>query len=160
VIVTDTTDPTIIISDPPNFFPAGPFILDPDETEIEINWPVGVEDLETRLSINCSVGDPPELISPVGTEYVDGVLTATFSYDLGPGSRSVTCTVMDQSEHHTYSRVARTQTIPATVASVIRHRKKNGNTVGRHRIVWGGTRFSYLRQERSMQPLNASGCVS
>ena len=103
VIVTDRTDPTIVISDPPDFFPAGPFILDPGETEIEISWPVGAEDLETRLSISCSVGGPPELISPVGTEYVDGVLTATFSYDFGPGPTSVTCTVMEQGGNTTTS---------------------------------------------------------
>ena len=62
MIIIDTTDPTIIISDPPDFFPAGPFIIDPVETEIEISWPVGAEDLETRLSISCSVGDPPATV--------------------------------------------------------------------------------------------------
>jgi len=106
VVVADSTDPVIIISDPPDFIPAGPFILNPGETEIVISWPVGAEDLPAGLSISCSVGDgdPPELISPVGTPvYVDGILTATFSYNFEAGSTSVTCTVMDQGGNTTTS---------------------------------------------------------
>jgi len=98
VTVTDTSDPSIIITDPPMFSPTGPFLLGPGENTFAISWPVSAQDLEAGLVISCSAGVPPVDFDPATTSYDDttGTLTANFSYDFPAGSTSVTCAVTDQ----------------------------------------------------------------
>ncbi|MGI9202217.1 MAG: immunoglobulin-like domain-containing protein [Woeseiaceae bacterium] len=94
VSVVDTTDPVIIISDPPDFTPDEPFLLPPGDTTLSISWPVSAQDLESGLSLVCTIDGVD--IDPASTSYVDGVLTAVFDYDFAAGTTSVTCTVTDQ----------------------------------------------------------------
>ncbi|MGI9221570.1 MAG: immunoglobulin-like domain-containing protein [Woeseiaceae bacterium] len=94
VNVVDTTDPVIIITDPPDFTPDEPFVLPPGATTLPISWPVSAQDLEAGLSLVCTIDG--EDVDPTSTSYTDGVLTAVFDYDFAAGTTSVTCTVTDQ----------------------------------------------------------------
>ncbi len=94
VTVVDTTDPIIVITDPPDFEPDAPFILPPGDTTFAISWPVSAQDLESGLSLHCTIDGVD--FDPVSTSYADGELSAVFDYDFGPGTTSVTCTVTDQ----------------------------------------------------------------
>ena len=94
VNVVDTTDPVIIITNPPDFEPDAPFLLPPGETTFSIDWPVSAQDLESGLSLSCTI-DGVEF-DPESTSYADGALTAIFNYEFSAGTTSVTCTVTDQ----------------------------------------------------------------
>ena len=94
VNVVDTTEPVIIITDPPVFEPPEPFILEPGETTFEVSWPVTAQDLEAGLTLVCTIDGVD--FAPDSTSYADGELSAIFSYEFAAGTTSVTCTVTDQ----------------------------------------------------------------
>jgi uncharacterized protein YjbI with pentapeptide repeats len=94
VNVVDTTDPVIVITDPPDFEPDAPFVLLPGETTFTISWPVVAQDLESGLALSCTIDGAD--FDPASTSYANGELSAIFNYEFGPGTTSVTCTVTDQ----------------------------------------------------------------
>ncbi len=98
VTVEDNTPPGVIGNFPPVFVPTGPFILEPDEDVLTIGWPISASDLANGLSVTCSVGEPPQTLVPTATNYDTGtgILSADFSFDFGPGTTQVECTITDQ----------------------------------------------------------------
>ena len=101
VNVVDTTDPVIIITNPPDFNPDAPFVLPPGATTFTINWPVLAQDLEAGLQLSCTI-DGAEF-APISTSYMDGQLAAEFSYAFSPGLTIVRCTVTDQGNNSSTS---------------------------------------------------------